>query len=196
MVGNAAKHGGVNIPSFCRFGRIDITGNVQVISIAANLFLGDQPSKFFNTFRAGSNSVHNSLDIGCHQFVGLTNFGEALRSVNKKHIRSFAFLPQNHNNGGNARAIENICRQSDNCFDVVILDQITANTPLAFALSVSTSDSITTEQDTMREDDGHNTIWFYMVQVMKQEGIVSFPFWCHTIAITGIGFLVRRVPVL
>ena len=48
----------------------------------------------------------------------------------------------------------------------------------------------------MREDDGHNTVWFYMVQVMKQEGIVSFSFWCHAIAIAGIGFLVRRIPVL
>ena len=66
MVGNAAKHGGVNIPSFCRLGRIDITGNIQVISIAANLFLGDQSGKLFNILRAGGNSVHNSLDVRCH----------------------------------------------------------------------------------------------------------------------------------
>ena len=31
---------------------------------------------------------------------------------------------------------------------------------------------------------------------MKQEGVVSFSFWCHAIAIAGIGFLVRRIPVL
>ena len=93
MVGNAAVHGGVNIPSFRRFGRIDITGNIQVISIAANLFLGNQSGKFFNTFRTGSNRIDNLFDIRCHQFVGLTNFGESLGSVDKKHIRSFTFLP-------------------------------------------------------------------------------------------------------
>ena len=93
MVWYAAEHGGVNIPSFRRFGRIDITGNIQVISIAANLFLGNQSGKFFNTFRTGSNRVHNSLDVRRHQLVGLTNFGESLGSVDKKHIRSFTFLP-------------------------------------------------------------------------------------------------------
>ncbi len=83
-----------------------------------------------------------------------------------------AFLAQHHHDGGNACAEENIRRQTDDCLNMVVVNQIFAN--CAFFT--------TTEQHTVRQNDGHNAVVTQMVQVVQQEGIIRLGLGCYAIA--------------
>ena len=171
MVRDAPEHSGVDIPCFWSIGGINVAGDIQVVAIAPDFLFGNQPGKLFDLLGTGGNRIHNPLDIGCHQFIGLANLGKALGSVNKQNIRFFALLAQRHNDSRNTCAKENVGRQANNRLNVVVLNQIAANLAFALALAIWPTQRVTTEQDAMREDNGHDTIRFYMVQVMKQECI-------------------------
>ena len=159
MVRDTPKHGSVDIPCFRGFRGINVAGNIQVIAIAPDFLFGNQSGELFNTLGTGSNRIHNSLDVGRHQLIGLANLGKSLGSVNKQNIGFLALLAQHHNDSGNACAKENVSGQTNNRLNVVVLNQISTNLAFAFTLTIRPTQRVTTEQNAMRQNNGHNSIW-------------------------------------
>ena len=57
----------------------------------------------------------------------------------------------------NTRAEENICGKSDNSVNMVFFDKVSSNLFL-FA---------TSEENAVRQNDSHNTVWLNMIEVVK-----------------------------
>ena len=110
MVGNATKHGSVDVPCFRGVRGINITRNIQVVTIAADFLFGNQTSKFFNTLGTSGNRIHNSLDVGRHELIRFAHLAKTLGSVNKQDVRFLALLAQHQNNRWNTCSKENVCR--------------------------------------------------------------------------------------
>ena len=106
--------------------------------------------------------------------------------INDEHLVVIAFFAQHHHDGGDARTEENIRRKADNRLNMVVFNQILTN--LAFLA--------TTEQHTVRQNDGHDAIGTQMVQVMEQERIVRLGFRSYAITEAWIDLLVSRIPIL
>lgn len=64
------------------------------------------------------------------QDVVLSLLGEPLGGINNKDIRIFSFLPQYHDNGGNARSEKNVGRKADNGIYMILFNQILTDIPL------------------------------------------------------------------
>ena len=96
-------------------------------------------------------------------------------------------MAQHHNDGGNARAKENVGGQTDDGVNMVVLNQIFADRAFLTAA----------EQNTVGQNDGHNAIRLDMVKVVQQIGIVRLTLGCQTKAgIAGVAFLVGGIPCL
>ena len=94
------------------------------------------------------------------------------------------FLAQHHNDGGNARAKENVGGQTDDGVNVVVLNQIFADRAFLTAA----------EQNTVGQNDGHNAVRLDMVKIVQQKGIVRLSLGCQSKAgIAGIALLVGGI---
>ena len=114
--------------------------------------------------------IGNALDVGGAELVVFALLGVPLGGVNDKYILALALLAQHHNDGGNARAKENVGGQTDDGVNVVVLNQIFADRAFLTAA----------EQNTVGQNDGHNAVWLDMVEVVQQKGIVRLTLGCQT----------------
>ena len=126
-LGNAAKHGSVNVPALSLFGRVHIAGNVQVVIVLNDLRTGYSACELFDFLRAFLVSIHNAFDVTGTQLVVFAVLLKTLRRINNQNVRILFILPQYHDDGGNACAEENIGGQTDDCINVVVVNQIFAN---------------------------------------------------------------------
>ncbi len=81
-------------------------------------------------------------------------------------------LFEHHDEGRNTCAEEDIGRQSDNGIDVVLLNQVTTYFAFPFAIFIG----IATEENSMRKYNCQDAVWFKVMELMKQKGVVSFAF--------------------
>ncbi len=185
-VRNTAKHGCINIPTFRFFCGIHIPRNIQIVIIGTDEVTADDPGKLLHRAACRYN-IYDTLDVAGTQDIIFPNLGKSFGSIHNQHIRIFPLLLQNHDNGWNACTKENICRKTDDCINVIQLDQVFSDCPLL----------TTPEQNTVRQNDGHNSIRFQMEQIMKQKRIVRFPFRCNAKPrVPGIGFFISGIPCL
>ena len=126
-LGNAAKHRSVNVPALSLFGRVHIAGNVQVVIVLNDLRTGYSACELFDFLRAFLVSIHNAFDVAGTQLIVFAVLLKALRRINNQNVRILFILPQHHDDGGNACAEENIGGQTDDCINVVVVNQIFAN---------------------------------------------------------------------
>ena len=96
-------------------------------------------------------------------------------------------LPKHEDGRGDAGAEEDIGRQADDGFEVIVFDQIPADRPFFTA----------PEQDPVRQNDGHYAVRLEVVKVMQEKGIVSLGLGREAEAgITGIAVFVLWIPLL
>ena len=126
-LGNAAKHRSVNIPALSLFRGIHIPGDVQVVIVLNDLRTGYSACELFDFLRAFLVSIHNAFDVAGTQLIVFAVLLKALRRINNQNVRILFILPQHHDDGGNACAEENIGGQTDDCINVVVVNQIFAN---------------------------------------------------------------------
>ena len=131
--------------------------------------------------------VGDPLDVGGPELVVLSDFHKALGRVNEQHVVAVAALFEHHDDGWDAGAEEDIGRQANDRVDVVLFDQVLSDRLF----------QTTTEQDAVRQDNGHHAVGLEVEEVMEQEGVVCFACGCQSKAgIPGVGFLVGGIPVL
>src|SRR5690554_6756923 len=138
---------------------------------------------------AGSadDGIGNSFDIGGSELVVLPDFHKAFGGIDDQDIGVVALLFQNQNDGRNARAEEDISRQSDDGVDVVALDEFLADAAFLAA----------SEQYAVRQNDGHYAIGLNVVEVVQQKGVIGFCFGGQPkTGIARVGFFVLRLPLL
>ena len=160
--GNAPKHGSVNIPALCLFRRIHVAGDIQVVVVLNNFLAGNSPGKLLDLLRSCHIRIHNALNVAGTQLVVFAVLFKTLGRVNDQNVRILLVLPQHHDDGGNACTEENIGGQTNDSVDIVVVNQIFANRTFLTA----------TEQNAVRQNDGHNALVADVVQVVQQESIV------------------------
>lgn len=117
---------------FLEHRRNQCSGGYSGYSHCADFLFGNQPGeRLFDLLGTGGNRIHNSLDIGCHQFISLTNLGKALGSVNKQNIRFF-FWRSTIMIVGIPVPKKMLAGQANNRLNIVVLNQISANLSFAF----------------------------------------------------------------
>ncbi|MNJ58889.1 hypothetical protein D3C77_545460 [compost metagenome] len=96
-------------------------------------------------------------------------------------------MPQHEDDGRDTRAEEDVGRQANDGFEVVVLDQLLADDAFLTA----------SEQHAVRQDDGHDAVGLQVVQVVQQEGVVGLGLGGHAEAsVAWVSILVQRVPLL
>ena len=182
----AAVHNGINIPVLRIFRGVHIAGNVQVIVVFTD-FIDRYFAGILGNIQSSFVCIHDFLDVPGPKFIVFSYFFKALGCVDKEDIPFLPLLTKDHDNGGNAGAVENIRWQADNGIDMVFLHQVPPDFPFFIA----------PEKNAVRKDDGHNAIGFQVVQVMEQEGIVRLRFRCQPKSCKpGIILFVFRIPGL
>jgi len=102
-------------------------------------------------------------------------------------------LFEHHDEGRDTCTKEDIGRQSDNGIDVVLLNQVATYFAFPFTIFIG----ITTEENTVRKYNCQDTVWFKVMEFMKQKGVVGFAFRSYTIILkTRIQFTVVGIPLL
>ena len=109
-----------------------------------------------------------------------------LGSVHHQDVARLALLAQHHDDGGDARAEEDIGRKPDDCLNMAVLHQVLANGALLAAA----------EQHAVGQDDAHDAVGAQVVQIMQKEGVISFGFRGNAEFEARVELLVFRVPVL
>ena len=185
-VGNASKHGGVDVVMFCRLAGIDIAGDVEVVAIAA-YFLTAHLFGEARDVLAVAHGVGSLLDVAGTKTVLLAVFHESLAGIDDEHIVLLTMLLQHHNERRNACAEEDVGWKTDDGIDIVFLYEVGADLLLLAS----------TEQHAVRQYDCQNAIGFQVMKLMEQEGIVCLRLGSHAIVFeTGIAFTVSRIPLL
>ena len=185
-VGNASKHGGVDVVMFCRLAGIDIAGDVEVVAIAA-YFLTAHLFGEARDVLAVAHGVGNLLDVAGTKTVLLAVFHESLVGIDDEHIVLLTMLLQHHDERRNACAEEDVGWKTDDGIDIVFLYEVGADLLLLAS----------TEQHAVRQYDSQNAIGFQVMKLMEQEGIVCLRLGSHAIVFeTGIVLTVSRIPLL
>lgn len=84
----------------------------------------------------------------------------SFRGIYNKHpFVILTVFAENHYDGGYLCAKENVGRQTNDGVDVVVLNKRSAD-----GLVVATS-----EQHSMRQNDGNDTVFLYVIKVMQEE---------------------------
>lgn len=125
--------------------------------------------------------IGDAADIGGAEAVLLAVLDVFPGGVHEEHVRGVPFLPEDHDDGGDARAEEDIRREADDGFDVVILDEVPPDLPLPFTVGIAA------EEHAVRQDDGHDAVGLEVVQVVQEEGVVRLAGRREAVAVAGLG---------
>ena len=82
---NTTKHRSVQIPSLHIIRRVDISRDVEIVTIGTDFFLCHQ-TRVFWFFFLGNISINYALDVRSTQFVFLAFFLESFGCINYKYI--------------------------------------------------------------------------------------------------------------
>ena len=156
---NTSKHGSINVILFRCFRRIYITRNVQIVAILANLVTAHHAREALNGF-AVANAVGNATHIAGTELIALAILHKALAGIDNQHVVVVTMLFEHHDKRRNTRAKEDVSRQTNNCINVIALNQVATN--LTFTIGIF--QCIATEKYAMRQHNGEDTI---RLQVMK-----------------------------
>ena len=144
---NAAEHGGIHVPAFGGRARVHIARDVEVIVVGADLVDGNQAAELVDG-RVRCHSVDDTLDVACPQLVVLAFFHEVLGSVHHQDVARLALLAQHHDDGGDARAEEDVGRKTYDGLDMAVLHQVFSDGAFLAAA----------EQHAVRQDDAHDAV--------------------------------------
>ena len=137
--------------------------------------------------------IGNTFDITFAQLVVFPFLYKTLRGIDNQHVVIVTMLFEHHDESRNTCAEEDIGRQSDNGIDVVLLNQVATYFAFPFTIFIG----ITTEENTVRKYNCQDTVWFKVMEFMKQKGVVGFAFRSYTIILkTRIQFTVVGIPLL
>ena len=145
---------------------VNIASDVQVISVLLfNLVIGNEAS----ILGIGSNLLVKSRDdpvnITLAQTVLVAVLYVSTAGINHKDALSVcSTLFVNHENtSSNAGAVEQVCREADDTLDPVLLDNCLSDGGLG----------ISSEQNTMRKDNGSFTVCLQCLKNMHEPSIVA-----------------------
>ena len=187
---DCAVHGGIEVPSLCGIGRIDITRDIEIIAVRTYLFAADAACVLVGVLTRLV-GIDNTANIGGTQFVLLARLDEAFAGIDKEDIVAVTFLAEHHNDCGDTCAEEDVCGQTDDGVDMVVLNEVLTDHTFYLVFG-----RVATEEDTVRQDDGHYAVWFEVIEVMEQESVVGFAFGRYAVTVTRVEFLTGRTPRL
>src|SRR3989344_6243044 len=173
-----------NILNVFRLLRIDVSGEIEVIFVFLYFVIADK-ARIFWYFQFATPCINDLAVVLLTQTVFIAVFYKTLRGINHKDAFTIAgsgFI-QNNNAGRNARAIKQVCRKSDDAFDVTTLNNIL--TDFSF--------SITTEQNTMGQNNRTGPIAFERLQDMQKKSIVTALLGRNAKAIKAAELIVFRI---
>ena len=140
----------INILNILRLGRIYITGNIQVIAILLfDLLIGNKASIFRIICNLLIECSDYAIDILFTQSVLVSVLNKSLSCIYHKDsgtVFSTLFIDYN-NTSRYSRTVKQVRRQTDNAFDPALINDSLTNSTF----------SISTEQNTMRENDSSFT---------------------------------------
>ena len=191
-VRNASEYGGIDVELLNRVAGIYITRYIQIVTVLTDFITrhctGISGNRFAVAYRIG-----NTFDVTFAQLVVFPFLYKTLRGINNQHIVIATMLFEHHDEGRDTCTKEDIGRQSDNGIDVVLLNQVTTYFAFPFAIFIG----IATEENSMRKYNCQDAVWFKVMELMKQKGVVSFAFRSYTIILeTRIQFTVVGIPLL
>ena len=144
---------------------LDISRNIQVVVVAHNLVPFHQSAIVADGLLCVP-SIHDPFDVLLSQTVFRAVFLEAILRIDEEDTLTAVLVLFIDDDDGcrNTCTKENVWRQSDDTFDIVLLDDMLADVVF----------SIATEQHTMRQDAGTTAfVCFHRGNKMEQESIVA-----------------------
>ncbi len=183
---DAAEQGGVEIPAFGGFGGIDIARDVEVVVVGLEFGFGDEAAEV-GEGEPPEDGIGDFFDVGGAEPVIFSFFDEAFGGIYDEEVAVLPLLAEEEDDGGDAGAEENVGGQADDGFDVVIFDEVFADSAF-FAAA---------EENAVGEDDGHDAVRFEVVEVVEEEGVVGLGLGGEAEAgVARVAVFVQRVPLL
>ena len=141
----------------------NVTGNIQVVFVLPDFLQGHRAGIPRNC-KPTDNRIGDSFYIGGPKLITFSYLFKSAGGIDDHDVGVGPILFQNHDDGRDARAEEDVGRQPDYSVNVIEFQQLFADLSLRIA----------PKQNPMRQNDRHDSIRFKMVEVMKQESVIRF----------------------
>ena len=155
----------------------DVARNVQVEPVRLDLIEARHVADA-GDLGAGSVEVEDPADVALAQ-LGSARLDEHLRGVGELHVPFRAALLEDHDDRGDAGAVEDVGGKPDDGVDVALVQQPLADLRLLAAA----------EEHAVGQDDRHNAAGKQVVEVVQQEGVIR-------LALRGLAVIVEAGVVL
>lgn len=149
---------------------IDIAGNIEVVIVVDDLLHRGTMAVLLNLL-ALTVGIDNLADMFGAQFVLRLNLLKLFARVDEQNVVTcFAALLDDENAGRDARAIEDVGRQTYDCVDAVaLLNKELADFPFGSPA----------KQHAVQSDTSHRTAVVEVVYHVEDKGVVGFRFRCQ-----------------